>query len=89
MRFGQYLATSLEKAGFSQSSFAAKVGYQQQNVNQIIKGKRNPPLKRVDAWATLLGKHIDKELFLELAHLEHSTPRIQKLVADLKVRLLK
>jgi transcriptional regulator with XRE-family HTH domain len=83
MRFGPYFAKSLEKAGFSQSSFAAKVGYRQQNVNQIIKGKRPPPLSRVDAWASALGKHIDKDLFLDLAHLEHCTPRIQKMVAEL------
>jgi transcriptional regulator with XRE-family HTH domain len=83
MRFGTYFAKCLEKAGFTQSSFALEADYLQQNINQIIKGKRPPPLKHINAWAALLGKHVDKDVFLDLAHLENSSEQIQKLVLKL------
>lgn len=90
MRFGEYLADSLKKAGFTQRSFASKVKYHQQNFNQIVLGKRAPPLKCIAAWAAQLKGHIDSALFLELAELEHTPEGIRKLVKDLqdKVRRL-
>jgi transcriptional regulator with XRE-family HTH domain len=85
--FGAYLATALKAAGLSQNQFAKLVRYPQQHVSAICVGKRPPPLRHVSAWAKVLAKHIEVETFTELAELAHSTPRIQRLVADLKKRL--
>lgn len=84
MRFGEYLTAAIAKAGLNQTTFAAKVGQKQQAMNAIILGKRPPPLKHMDRWINALGKHVDRELFLDLANLEHCPERIQKLVAKLR-----
>ena len=87
MRFAPYLATAVKKAGYTQRAFAKKVRHHQQNFNQIIRGKRAPPLKHLPAWIALLGEHVDPALFRELAELEHTPPGIQKLVVDLRQKL--
>lgn len=78
------MTAAIAKADLNQTSFAAKVGQKQQAMNAIIRGKRPPPLKHMDKWASALGKAVDRELFLDLAHLEHCPERIQKLVAKLR-----
>jgi transcriptional regulator with XRE-family HTH domain len=89
MRFGEYLANALEEAGYTQRSFAAKVKHHQANFNQILLGKRSPPLKHIQRWADLLQGHIDPLQFRELALLENSPIEIQKLVNELREKVRK
>ena len=84
MRFGAYLATAIEKAGISQREFARRAKSRQQNVNEIVHGRRVPPLAHLERWADLLKEHVDRAQFLELARLEHCPPEIQTLVAELR-----
>jgi transcriptional regulator with XRE-family HTH domain len=87
MRFGEYLAEGLAKAGYTQSSFAQKVGQKQPAISAIVLGKRAPPLKHVSRWAEVLGKVLDKSTFMELARLENSPLEIQELITELRQRL--
>jgi transcriptional regulator with XRE-family HTH domain len=87
MRFPAYLANALKKAELSQSAFARKVKYKQQNISQIVHGTRPPPLARIEAWADALSGHIQRDVFLELARLECSPPEIRDLVTKLRQQL--
>jgi len=87
MRFGDYLGQAISKAGLSQRAFALQVKSHQQAINEIVKGKRTPPLARLDKWLDVLGTAVEREKFLELARLEHCPAEIQTLVAELRERL--
>ena len=80
MRFGNYLAAAITKAGLSQRQFALRVKTPQQNMNEMVRGKRVPPLKRVAAWAVALAPHVELERFLVLAWLEHASEELRELI---------
>lgn len=87
MRFGEYLADGLTKAGHTQTSFAKKVGQKQSAVSAIVLGKRAPPLKHMSRWAEVLGKAVDRNVFLELARLEHCPSEIREQYVAMKAQL--
>lgn len=89
MHFGEYLAAAITKAGFTQATFAKKVGQHQQTINAVVHRKRVPPLKHMGRWADVLGKAVDRAQFLELARLANSPDEIQELVEDLREQLRK
>jgi transcriptional regulator with XRE-family HTH domain len=89
MRFGEYLAAALTKAGHTQTSFAKKVGQEQSVISAVILGKRKPPLKHMSKWVDVLGKAVDRAQFLELALLANCPVEIQELVEDLRNQLRK
>ena len=84
MRFGTYLTAALAKAGYTQRSFARKAKHNPKNFNQIVLGKRAPPLKHMPMWIELLKGHIESDVFLELARLENSPAEIRALVEKLR-----
>jgi transcriptional regulator with XRE-family HTH domain len=87
MRFGDYLQQALDAKGISQRAFSVAVGYPQQGVNRVVRGQCPPPLKKLKAWADYLAGSVDAALFIELGELEHAPPGVQKLVADLRMRI--
>jgi transcriptional regulator with XRE-family HTH domain len=77
VNFGELLAHHLAKNGLSQSDLSRRVGDPQAWISQIIKGKRTPPLDRIESWADAL--HLtgpERERFILEAHLAHCTPVI-------------
>lgn len=80
MRFGYYLAKAIQQAGFSQREFAIKMRTPQQNMNEIVLGKRGPPLRKLNAWAEALAPHVERERFLVLAWLEHTPDELRELM---------
>jgi len=89
MRFGEYLAEAITRAGLSQRQFALRVGYRQQNISQIVHGKRVPPIRHIDKWAKALGAAVDPVVFRQLALLSHCPPEIQEELRLLKEQLKK
>lgn len=87
--FGAYLAACIKMAGMSRRAFARLVGYEHQNLAEVIKGKRSPPLERLDNWGEALGEHVDPNALRDLALLAHSPLEVQRLVADLRERIAK
>lgn len=82
--FGEILKQSLARSGLSQEGFARAVGAVGPHVNLIIKGKRTPPLDRLDAWADALGlSPEERRTFKFLAGLAHIPDQgVRDLVAD-------
>lgn len=72
LRFAEVFERSLDRAGYKQLTFAAKVGTSQSFLSQIIAGKRTPPLDQIEAWANVLELHGENRAeFIRLAYLAH------------------
>ena len=87
-RFGAYLETAIKNAGMSRRKFASTVGYASANIDQIVHGKRSPPLNRINSWGKVLGPAIDSFKFRELALLEHCPAEIRDLVEAQRTELI-
>lgn len=77
-RFGPYLGSAIKKAGLSRRNFAKIVGYASPNIDQVVAGKRVPPIAQLDKWSKALGGAVDPALFRELALLEHTPAEIRE-----------
>jgi transcriptional regulator with XRE-family HTH domain len=78
--FAIYLEDALAAKGLSQREFARLVKYPVQSLNQILKGTRLPPPKRLDAWAAALKGAVDPERFRLLGLLEHCPDEVKEFV---------
>jgi transcriptional regulator with XRE-family HTH domain len=87
MRFGELLLRAIGDLGISQREFARRVKYPVQSLNQVIRGKRRPPPRHLDAWMRALGKTIDPVMFRQLAMLEHTPQEIRDLLTSLRKQL--
>lgn len=72
MDFGGFLAERIERARLTRIAFAKAIGSSSGFMTDVIKGRRTPPLDRLDAWADVLGLDgQERTLFLDLAALAH------------------
>ncbi len=82
--FGPYLREALDKAGMSQRAFARAVGYKQANIQQVVAGRRKPPLRHARRWAKALGTAVTLDDFEERVHLAHISEVVLRLINRLR-----
>lgn len=72
MDFGGFLAERIERAHLTRIAFAKAIGSSSGFMTDVIKGRRTPPLDRLDTWADVLGvTGAERQQFLLLAGLAH------------------
>jgi transcriptional regulator with XRE-family HTH domain len=72
MDFGDLLAKALDAAGYKQLSFAKKMSTSQGFIGDIIRGRRNPPLDKLEAWAAELKlRGAERDAFMRAGMLAH------------------
>lgn len=88
--FTELFAALLSRAGISQNSAGPMLGCSGPFVNQIVKGKRKPPLDQISSWARTLGlvegtaEWDEFHLEAQLAHSpEALRPFVRNLVSEL------
>jgi hypothetical protein len=91
LAFAQYLRERIDarfpslrafvRVAESDRSEDAAVAY----LSKVLKGRKPPPLERIEAWAEALALHgSERERFIEDAHLVHATPLVRELVDRLR-----
>lgn len=79
MNFGDMLAARIEGAGLTRIAFAKEVESSSGFMTDVIKGRRTPPLDRLDRWIEVLGlspKEADQFRFLAgVAHIPEPSIR--------------
>jgi transcriptional regulator with XRE-family HTH domain len=84
MDFADTLAHLIKGQEWSQNEAGPKLGVTGPFINQIIQGKRRPPLDQLDKWASIFGLSADeKRIFKMKAGLEHiKDATVRKIVTD-------
>lgn len=86
--FGQFLDLSMRNAGWSQLTFAQRVGVNQGFLSRVIAGSRNPPLDALPIWVDALGLAPDEaDEFIRRAYLSHCPQWVQSYVESLEEQL--
>lgn len=85
MRLGKLMVLYLARLGISQREFCRRVGFNPGNFNQIMRGRRPPPLACLPRWRKALKLAPEEQATLEEAWLlALSPPAIQALVETLR-----
>src|SRR5688500_14810609 len=86
--FAAILQSHLSEADLNQAQFARRVGTTRGFVNNVLHGRRTPPLDEIGAWADVLAlKGAKRDHFLELAELAHAPERLARRYLAMQERL--
>lgn len=86
--FGDLLKALIDRQGLGLREWSRRAGYAHSNVAAVIKGRRPPPLDKIERWAVALDLDgTEKQRFIHAAYLEHAPEQVRGLVAELKARL--
>lgn len=81
--FGRVLYDSIRRRGWSASRFARTIGMSSAFISGVHSRSKKPPLDKLEEWADVLGfEGLDRDAFILLAHLEHTTPLLRHLFMD-------
>ena len=82
--FALLFRRKLAEKALSQRAFAALVNAKQAQISQVVRGKKPPPLSRLDLWADTLGIHALERFDFELAALlDHAPAELAVIVGRL------
>lgn len=86
--FGKHLESLIHYRRMTQAEYARAVRHPPPFVNQVIHGKRTPPLKQLETWADTLDlSGEERATFLRLALLAHCPGPIQDDYLRLRARV--
>lgn len=83
--FGTQLAAAITARGLTRFAFARQASCPVSLVSEVIRGRRKPPLARLEAWSRLLlATDAERLAFVRAGALVHAPEVVQCWVAELR-----
>ena len=84
--FGALLAEKIKAKGWTLREMARQSDTNDALLSRVIRGKRHPPLARLEGWATVLGlSGSDRQEFIEQGRLAVCPPEIVATLRQLRL----